>query len=251
MPTLTLPPMLHRTPLFARLWSGYDWLRDYLLCYAPDDAPALPTPFYPLAGLFAQPFLSESDVVTVLCEALLGFLAMISQQRARRKAACGGWARPNRFTPADLLQSDADIPALAAMTSQQLCDLLFDELRLLLRVTRAAQRAFWKQKQDWWQYHRATALVFKRVLHICAALRKRANRYYAEQCLREALRLLWEDQFGPHVPAPGEIHRWLRQRANVPDKARARMLRCLLREREQGQKPPAHLAWLLAATSRL
>ncbi|HEY7127401.1 MAG TPA: hypothetical protein VH540_25945 [Ktedonobacterales bacterium] len=240
-----LPVLLHRTSLFARLWSGLDWLRAYLLFYAPDDAPALPGWFQPMAGLFSQPFLTEGYVVTVLCEALLGFLAMITSQRARRKRACGGYAHPNRFTPADLRQSDADLPALAAMTSQQLCDLLLVELRLLLRVMRAAQRAFWKQKKGWWHFHRAAALVFKRVLHVCAELRKRANRFYAEQCVREALRLLWEDQFGPNLPAPSEVHQWLRQRADVPEQAEPGMLRCLLQEQAQGHPTPDIFLYLL------
>ncbi len=87
----------------------------------------------------------------------------------------------------------------------------------------------------------------KRVLHVCAALRKRANRYYAEQCLREALRLLWVEQFGPNVTPPEEMQQWLCQRADVPEKEEAYILRCLLREREQGHEPPAHLAGLVAA----
>jgi hypothetical protein len=236
--------------MLARLWCGLDWLRAYLLCYAPDDVPALPNWFQPLAGLFAQPFLTESQVATVLFEALLGFLAMITVQHARHHRACGGQAHPNRFTPKDLRQRDADLPALAAMTSVELCALLLEELRLLLRVMRAAQRAFWKQKKGWWGYHVAAALVLKRVLHVCAALRKRANRFYAEQCLREALRLLWVEQFGPRVSPPEEVQQWLCQRADVPAKEETIILRCLLREREQGQEPPAHLAWLVAAWER-
>ena len=242
-----LPALSHRSGMLARLWCGLDWLRAYLLFYAPDDAPALPNWFQPLAGLCAQCFLTEGYVATVLFEALLGFLAMITSQQERRQRACGGLTHPNRFTPRDLRQEDADLPALAAMTSQQLCDLLLEELRLLLRVMRAAQRAFCKQRKGWWQYHVATAVVLKRVLHVCAALRKRANRYYAEQCLREALRLLWVDQFGRAVAPPEEMQQWLCQRADVPAKEEAYIVRCLLREQAEGHPIPEIFAGLLKA----
>jgi hypothetical protein len=231
--------------MLERLWCGLDWLRVYLLCYAPDNVPALPADFQPMAWLHCEQFLTEGFVVSVLCEALLGFLAMIVLQQTRCKRACGGWVHPNWFRVSDLAQRDADIPALRAMTSVELCALLFEELRLLLRVMRGAQRAFWKQKPWWWTYHVAAALVFKRVLHVCAALRKRANRYYAEQCLREALRLLWEDQFGPNVPAPSEVHKWLRQRNDVPPRDEAVLVRCLLREQAQGHPIPAIFEELL------
>jgi hypothetical protein len=89
--------------------------------------------------------------------------------------------------------------------------------------------------------------VLKRVLHVCAALRKRANRFYAEQCLREALRLLWVEQFGPRVSPPEEVQQWLCQRADVPAKEETIILRCLLREQAEEHPIPEIFAALLEA----
>jgi hypothetical protein len=74
-----------------------------------------------------------------------------------------------------------------------------EELRLLIRLLLAAQRACWGAPTgtDWQECHQAAAVVLVRVMQICARLRERGSRFLAEECLREQARALWEELFGP------------------------------------------------------
>jgi hypothetical protein len=183
-----------------------------------------------------------------------GLLEKITVQRKRRKAACGGWKHPNRFTKADLVQAPADLVLLAGMSSAELCDLLFLELRLLIRLTRESQRFSWKPEKRWWlretweenwkARHGALVSVLERIVHLSARLRKRVNANYAEQCVRWQLRRVWADLLGPNVPLNSSVSTWL-----LPLKLEAKVERHiawrLKREQAQGHSIPEFFAPLL------
>jgi hypothetical protein len=250
MTTTTTPPPSTRP-------KGLLALKVFLLNFLLWGAPVgTPKPYrswvFPRALSFL--FVSEGYVATVLCNVLPGILAKIVVQRLRGKAACGGWKHPNRFTKADLVQTPADLAVLMQMSSAALCELLFVELRALIRLIRETQREYWKQEQRWWlreawqkawrARHGALLEVLRRIVHICARLRERANGKYAEQCLRWQVRLVWEDLFGPNVPQTSAVWRWME-----PVKLTARQERYIvwrLRwEQAQGHPIPEIFADLL------
>jgi hypothetical protein len=86
--------------------------------------------------------------------------------------------------------------------------------------------------------------VLERILHLCAALRRKANRWYAEACLRDALLDLWEEFFGPNVSV-GEWWKWLLP-IELPEKAEKRIAKRLLWEQTQGFSIPAQFLKMLA-----
>lgn len=222
-------------------------LRVYLRLGAPHWVPR-PSDFHPFAGVDRSLFETESYVATVLCFALPGFLLITARQRARSKRFAGG--RGNRYHPRDLEQRPADVLALRRMSSEALCQLLREELRLLLRLLRATQQSYWQAPSgfDWEPRHRAAMQVLERILHICAALRHRANRWYAEVCLREALLDLWTECFGPQVSV-GRWWKWLLP-VEVPEKAERRIAKRLAWEQAKGQEIPEQFLDLLAAWER-
>jgi hypothetical protein len=234
-------------------------LKSFLLGFLLWDAPAgTPRPWtswvFPRALSYL--FVSEGYVATVLCNVLPGILAKIVVQRLRGKAACGGWKHPNRFTKADIVQTPADLAVLMQMSSAALCELLFVELRALIRLIRETQREYWKQEPRWWlreawqqawrARHGALLEVLRRIVHICARLRERANVKFAEQCLRWQLRLVWEDLFGTNVPQTSAVCHWMQPIKLTPKQERYILWR-LRMEQAQGHSPPDIFAYLLEA----
>jgi hypothetical protein len=254
-PTVASPelPQGRRATLRALL----SFLTSYLLLGAPEGI-ALPADFRALAGLPASPFVTEGYVSTLLCWALLGLLVISARRRAARKQAAGGWDAPNRFSARDLCHAPLEIAALRATGSLALCQLLGQELRRLVRLMRVAQWAFWRSARDlpalpgqpdWRDAHRAAVLALYNIAHISARLRERGSRWYAEQCVRWQLFLLWEELFGPRLPI-GSMCQWFFQLADVPDWAERRVVRWLLGERARGFAIPAPFAHLIAAWER-
>ncbi len=228
--------------LFLRGYSilgGPAWLRP-------------PRYFFTLASLYFGLFLSESYVSTLLCRVLPGFILAALAQRKRRKPAAGGWEHPNLFTPADLKQEPADIEALRRLPTITLCELLGQELRLLLRLLRAAIRAYQNPKMEmlWDDRHRAVTLVLVRVLQIGARLRERGSHFLAEECARWELMRLWYDQFGENLPPPGWVHRLMRPQEEIKGWGQRRMLKHLLEEQSLGRPIPPALADFFAAWQR-
>ncbi|HEY7125455.1 MAG TPA: hypothetical protein VH540_15985 [Ktedonobacterales bacterium] len=254
-PTVASPdlPQDRRATLRALL----SFLSRYLLLGAPEGI-GLPAGFLPLAGLPATPFVSEGYVSTLLCWALLGFLVMSARRRLARKQAAGGWATPNRYTALDLLHVPLEIGALRRLGSLALCQLLGQELRRLVRLLRVSQWAYWRAARnlpilpgqpDWRDTHRAAVLALYNIAHISARLRERGSRWYAEQCVRWQLFLLWQEVFGERFPV-GSMCEWLFQLGDVPDWAERRVTRWLLGERARGLAVPAPFAHLIAAWER-
>lgn len=235
------------------------FLLTYLLWGAPDGVPK-PYRSWVLPRTLWGLFTSEGYVATVLCSALPGIIAKIVVQRLRRKAACGGWKHPNRFTKADLEQTAADLKVLSEMSSAALCDLLFVELRALIRLIRETQHEYWKQERRWWlreawqeawrARHGALLAVLARIVHICARLRERANARFAEQCLRWQLRLVWADLFGPNVPLNSAVCEWLLP-LELEAKTASYIVERLKWELAQGYPIPECFAELLEAADAI
>jgi hypothetical protein len=236
-------------------------LKVFLLCYlllgAPIGTPT-PRPSWVFPWSIRHLFVDEGYVATVLCNALPGLLEKITVQRKRRKAACGGWKHPNRFTKTDLVQAPADLVVLAGMSSAGLCDLLFVELRALIRLTRESQRFYWKPEKRWWlretweenwkARHAALVAVLERIVHISARLRKLVNARYAEQCLRWQMRLVWEDLFGPNVPLNSAVNEWLKP-LKLEEKVERHIAWRLQWEQAQGHPIPAFFEELMEEAS--
>ena len=243
-------PLKHPTIRF--LVALVPFIRRYLFIGAPFRPFALDDQFRPLHGIADADVLErESYVATILCAVLPYFLKMASLMRRRHRPAAGGWAHPNLFSPHDLPQAPftrADLLTLKRTSSAALCRLLQAELRLLLRLLRAAQRDYWYRYQtdEWQRCHQAAMQVLVRIIHICARLRKRGTASFAEQCLRQELFTLWRDQFGPAASLPDAAYVWMEPTGSAPAIERRILIR-LLWERAQWQAdiPPAY-TWLVA-----
>jgi hypothetical protein len=230
-------------------------MKHFLRTYSILGGPAwlrAPRYYFTLASFYFGLFLSESYVSTLLCKVLPGLLGAALRQRERGKRAAGGWEHPNLFTPADLKQEPYDIDVLRRLSTCALCELLGQELRLLLRLLRAAMRAYQNPKMQmlWEDRHRAVTLVLVRVLQISARLRERGKHFLAEECVRWELMRLWYDQFGPNLPPPGWLHRQMRPQDDIKPWGQRCMLEHLLDEHAKGRPIPPALADFFAAWQR-
>jgi hypothetical protein len=202
----------------------------------------LPAGFAPLANvaLSIEYFLSEGYVSTLLCCLIPAFLLMMDKQVKRKKAAQGGRVHPNRFTSADLEQHPAKREELRRLGTDTLFHLLGEELRVLVRVLRAAQMAYRCMDDAWLTRHRAAAIVLLRVAQVSAELRHRGSRFLAEECLRYQARRLWEELFAGR-PAPGPVYKWLKPLPEEEIKRWGvwRMVEHLAEEQAAGRPIPA------------
>ena len=132
-----------------------------------------------------------------------------------------------------------------------LCELLHEELLLLLRLLRAAQRAYWREPtgDEWQDGQRAAMLVLVRIVQIGKRLRQHANRWYAEQCLRNELAWLWVDQFGADAEVPEEAEVWL-SRLDIPPHYERQILKRLGAEAKWGYELPRPFRRLYARWQR-
>ncbi len=241
--------------LLVALLALMTFLRGYLFLGAPAEAEPLPRRFPLLSGVAVGPFLSEGYVSTLLCRVLPGFLAKGAGQRRRHKPAAGGWRHPNVFAQRDVQQAPANLDELRRESSARLCERLGEELRLLIRLIRATQRYYWKPEKEWpgrgawmrewYARHHAVVLVLLRIVHICARLRKRGTPWFAVECLRWQLRLVWEDIFGPNVPQTSAVCKWM-QPQQLPDEIEQIITIRLLWERERGLPPPSFFVEMVA-----
>ncbi len=185
-------------------------LRLYLLLGGPAHLRP-PARFVPLKYVWfaVEYFLSEGYVSTLLCYLIPGFLGMADRQQARKKACGGGWAHPNHFSKADLEQEPAKRDALERMSTDALYHRFGDELRLLVRLLRAAQLAYRRHDDQWETCHKAASIVLLRIAQISAVLRKRGSRFLAEECLRWQARKVWDELFHGAPPPAGPLPRRL------------------------------------------
>jgi hypothetical protein len=216
MAVLPLPSFLRGTsapdPTRQPLMALLHFLRHYLALGKPDCKSLPPPSFNPLPWHLWGCFHTDGYVSTLLTYLLPGFLLFTKDRRRQHKRAYGGrWARRdsggrlrmNRFSQRDLKQKPYDLPMLDELASEDLCRLLYDDLRILVRLLLTAQRAFWGAPagSEWSDCHRAVVVVLVRIVQVCARLRERGSRFLAEACLREQARELWLDLFGPDALA--------------------------------------------------
>jgi hypothetical protein len=221
-------------------------LKYVLFGYLPLGGPAglgVPLDFVPLAHLarYAEYFISEGYVSTLMCFLIPMFLLMVDRQLARKKRVYGGKLFANYFTVADLKQEPADREALRRTGTDALFQLLKEELRLLFRLLRAAQVAYRERditEVGWLPIHRAAMIVLLRIAQISAALRHKASTpALPEACVRHQARIVWRELFGG-ANAPEDERKWLE-----PLTFKRRERRCIAHhlrwEQEAGRPIPA------------
>jgi hypothetical protein len=211
------------------LLGGPSWLR------LPDD-------FRPLSrvSFYVYFFMTESYVSTLLCFLILMFLLMTDRQIKRKKRAYGGKLFANDVSEADLHQQPADRDALHRLGSDTLFHLLGEELRLLVRLLRAAQLMFRRDPlgEAWQPAHHAAMTVLLRLAQISAEMRQRGSRFFPEECLRWQARKVWDELFAG-ASAPDPVAKWLKPMKEIRPWGKFRLTRHLLREQEAGRPIPA------------
>jgi hypothetical protein len=226
-PLRALQSILHRYLLFG----GPAWLR-------------LPSDFHPLANVafHIYYFLVESYCSTLLCFLVPMYLLMTDQQIKRKQRVYGGrvFGHLYHFTEADLEQRPADRDVLKRLGTDTLFDLIGDELRLLVRLLRAAQQIFRRAplSEEWKPAHQAAMVVLLRLAQISAELRHRGSRFLAEECLRWQARKVWNELFA-RIPPPKPARKWLAPMAEIKLWGRHRITVHLLREQAAGRPIPA------------
>ena len=205
-----------------------------------------PTAFPPIKWPLNRPLQGGGHVSTLLLRMLIAILFISARQRRWHKQAAGGRENPNLFTESDLEQTLYVRETLEAEASITLCEWLGNEVRVLARVLRAAQRAYWRGDDDWKKRYLAAVILILRVLQLCRELRRRAGRWFAQECLREQLRLLWGYLFGPTLPMHPIVETLLTP-APVSAFHRERTLAHLQQEQADGRAVPPPFAPLLAA----
>jgi hypothetical protein len=229
-PLRALQSILHRYLLLG----GPAWLR-------------LPSDFHPLASVafHIYYFLVESYCSTLLCFLIPMYLLMTDRQLKRKQRVYGGrvFGHLYRFTEADLEQRPADRDALKRLGTDTLFHLIGDELRLLIRLLRAAQQIFRRAplSEEWLPAHQAAMVVLLRLVQISAELRQRGSRFLAEECLRHQARVVWNELFA-RIPPPEPARKWLQPMREIKLWGKYRMTRHLLREQEAGRPIPAPVA---------
>jgi hypothetical protein len=222
-------------------------LKYVLFGYLPLGGPAglgIPLDFVPLAHLvrYANYFIQEGYVSTLMCFLIPMFLLMIDRQLERKKRAYGGRYFANYFTPADLKQAPADRLALRLLGSDALFQMLYEELRLLFRLLRAAQVAYRlgiTTEVGWQPIHRAAMIVLLRVAQISAALRRKASTsLLPEECVRWQARLVWNEFFAGANAPEGE-RKWLEPLMNLKPHEQKRIAYHLRHEQAAGRPIPA------------
>ncbi|HEY7125418.1 MAG TPA: hypothetical protein VH540_15800 [Ktedonobacterales bacterium] len=200
-------PDPHKYPLRA--------LKTILRTYLRLGGPAwlrLPSDFHPLAhvSFYLCFFITESYVSTLLCFLIPIFLLMTDRQLKRKKRAYGGKLYSNYMTEADLHQQPTDRDALQRLGTDTLFHVLGDELRLLVRLLRAAQQIFRRDPlgEEWHAAHHAAMVVLLRLAQISAVLRHRGSRFLPEECLRWQARKVWDELFAG-AGAPKPVAKWL------------------------------------------
>ncbi len=211
------------------LLGGPSWLR-------------VPGDFRPLSrvSFYQAFFVTESYVSTLLCYLIPMFLLMTDRQIRRKKRAYGGRLFANYVTEADLHQQPADRDVLRRLGSDTLFQLYGDELRLLVRLLRAAQLIFRRDPlgEAWQPAHHVAMVVLLRMVQMSAEMRQRGSRFFPEECLRWQARKVWDELFaGASAPDPAAT--WLKPMKVIKPWGKFRMTRHLLREQAAGRPIPA------------
>jgi hypothetical protein len=228
-------PNARKYPLLALKYV----LFGYLLLGGPAWL-GVPLDFVPLEHLvrYATYFITEGYVSTLMCHLIPLFLQMTDLQLSRKKRAYGGKQFANYCTPADLNQAPADRLALRLLGSDTLFQMLYEELRLLFRLLRAAQVAYRREplvREGWQPIHKAAMVVLLRIAQISAALRRKASTsVLPEECVRWQARIVWNELFG-HAPVPEAEREWLEPLADLNPREEQRIAYHLRHEQQAGR----------------
>ncbi|HEY7127413.1 MAG TPA: hypothetical protein VH540_26005 [Ktedonobacterales bacterium] len=194
----------HRDPIIrfpADFWSDPDALVTLLRTYLGlgSDAPVFLEDALTLLGdLDTRSLTVEHAGAVLLGRTFLLVLPLIDKRHRQRKRAFGGKDKPLEFDPAELEQTLPELYQLP-LRLDALCKWLLDDLWTLLRLMRAAQSLYRRQRQAWMHLHRLIGVVLARILLIWERVRRRFSPWIAYGCLRWALRELWGTLFGRPV----------------------------------------------------
>jgi hypothetical protein len=201
--------------------SASEFLTTFLTLGAPDPALPLPT----TQPNFSHSLLGIPDLAdTILAWTFTGCVLTMQERSARHRPCAGGWAHPNHFRVADLRRS-APVVSFGALEQRSLaevCEQMGEQLRLGLRLARAAQLAYWRkdtpheqQRQAvrggnlrWQECRHALVGAMEAVLRLYWHLSQRGGWWFAASCLRWQVRVIWAELFGPQVPPPAAVQVW-------------------------------------------
>ncbi len=190
--------------------SASEFLTSFLTLGAPDPTLALPA----TQPNFSHSLLGIPDMAdTILARTFPAFLLTMQQRCHQHRPCAGGWARPNHFRVADLRRPARVVEwgALEHVPLAEVCAQMGEELRLALRLARAAQLAYWRKdspaeqqrqaargcRPRWEECRHALIGAMETVLRLYWHLSRRGGWWFAVSCLRWQLRVVWAELFGP------------------------------------------------------
>jgi hypothetical protein len=230
-PTTPPPPATPtRAPLppFAQATTLPDWHPPYPLLASVNYYLTIGLPYMPLRDTRILAMLPRhglhlpkrpDPLQTLLSSLVEGHLETSAVRERRKQRVAGGWRYPNRFTPADLQQYRHEPGSLALATYDELYLLLQIDAPQVLRLARAAGRAYQVQREGWEARHVAAVTVWLRLYEVAVELAARGGEWLAEICLRRVFRDQWQEQFGAGVPYPGVVKEWLEPLPVTPELA--------------------------------
>ncbi len=229
--------------LAADRLSLVDLFRMYLPLNAPRPLPA-PEVMTALDDLKRDSFWQETFISTALCKAMLFVLCASATREDQHKTIAGGKANPNRYRESDLIQTLPEESSLPRR-SGPICRRLLDELPLLIRLMRKAQRAYWKSNPLWKVCHQAAAIVLLRIVRMCKTLRRQSTAWFTHVCLRWAFRVVWGNLFAGDNRRSPEAEEQLKPLPMTVSHERAAFA-FLMREGRESAEPPPPFELVLA-----
>jgi hypothetical protein len=124
--------------------SASEFLIRFLTLGAPDPTLPLPT----TQPNFSHSLLGIPDLAdTILARTFTGLVLTMQERRQQHRPCAGGWAHLNPFRVADLRREAREVAflALEQRLLAEVCAQMGEELRLGLRLARAAQLAYWRK----------------------------------------------------------------------------------------------------------
>jgi hypothetical protein len=226
----------------TQFYSASEFLNTFLTLGAPDPTLELPA----TQPSFSHSLLGIPDLAdTILARSFTGFVLTMQERCQQHRPLAGGWARPNHFRVADLRRPARVVewPALEHRSLAEVCAQMGEELRLALRLARAAQLAYWRKDSPAEQQRQAArggsprweeclhALIgsMDTALRLYWHLSRRGGWWFAASCLRWQLRVIWAEMFGPKV-SPEVVSKWISPLL-ITESQECQSVALLLRER--------------------
>jgi hypothetical protein len=144
----------------------------------------------------------NNTCTALLCQGVQAILDMAwERQQGRFLRAWGSKTNRQYFKRGELNQAPLkrkDVPTELA----PLCQMLLDDVLLVVRLLRGAIYSYGKRDSHWQLYHQAAAVVLTRLFVLWVELRRATDGWVAQVCLRWALRETWKTLFGADVALP-------------------------------------------------